>query len=677
MASACLVAVLSACGGGGGEPASGGGGNSGEVSEQSVRSASGNLVVSPGQFNLLAFSDSGTYQFQELTITGTLVGDSIALGYPIGVSPVSWLMASQTQAGSVTGRNFSVPFTLNATAMNPGQYETFVRVAAGYAQGEVTGIVDLPVHLRVVTAPPVYTGQIALTGRLGQLGQVAQTIRPDFGAHVPDTVTATVASDTGDAGQWFSVDNQWRSGAITIKANPALPIGQYRASLNVNYTVRGATAFKAIPVTLDVRAGAPTVLQASPGYVVIQRDSVVVLRGLAFSQAQSISATLGGVAASQVTVVDDTELRLTFTSAPARGEYPLLVNFDGVVSTAGQVRVRPDIAYVLQDIQVPCASSVEDMVFDASRGNIIAICDNTYYLVSQVNGVWSVVRQRRIDNLGYGYWRSKNFLTPDSRYLMTTGDARIVMLDPLTLDTVEERAVPVIWYQSAGYGFLSLEAVLNDGRVLLTISGMPRFFYVYNLNNRTLTRTDQDSGSAFIVNASYSPLIQSRAHVVYVKTGNRPQVASTDAGLFDVTLFAAPDDWHADYAFPGTSPDGRKAPHYSYFNNVVFELYDTSAITLIGQIVNSQSYSAASIKFTESSDEFYVIDGGQGRFDLYGASLNDTALRHSVSFTPYSYYAAMPRPYLTPDHGAVILYGATNGNGVGATPPMKVLPIPR
>lgn len=681
--SALVVITLMACGGGGGgdTPSKAPANTTSEVASNGVSAlpplpASVNLTVSPQQFDLLAFSDSGLYQNQDLMVRGRFRGEDIIIGYASEVTPVTWLTFPQSFI-AVVNDSYEFPVRLyNASVLPIGEYNTFLRVASGsFRTDTVTGVVDVPIHLRVVAAPPVFVGEIHLSGSVGQLATVARTIPLDFGNAVPDVVTAAVVSDMGDATQWLTVVNDWRTGSVSVKAVGNLTVGTYQAALNVSYTIQGAQGLKAIPVTLEVKADSAIVQQVSPGYMLHQQANQLVVRGHAFNKARVITVKVGGLAASMVEVLSDTEIRASFASTPVQGRYPVQVNVDGDISSLGEVRVLPKVNYAQQDINVPCAneSTVWDLIFDASRGNMIAVCDDTYYLISQVEGNWKVVKQRRVEGLGYGYWRSKTFLTPDQKFLVTSGDAKFILLDPATLDTLEDRPIPVTWHQSAGYGFLSIEAVLNNGKLLFTISGLPKYFYVYDLQARTVTRTNQDSSEANVVNRDASALALSTAQLVYVKTGNRPQVVSSDPGLFSVTLFAAPDDWHADYAFPGASPDGQKTARYGYSaSGSRFDVHETATINLIGSVISERRYDAATLRFTESGRELYIIDGGQGRFDIFGAVPNDTALHHAITFTPYSYYAALPSAYLTPDQGAVILY---NARGAGQVPSIRVLPI--
>jgi hypothetical protein len=256
--------------------------------------------------------------------------------------------------------------------------------------------------------------------------------------------------------------------------------------------------------------------------------------------------------------------------------------------------------------------------------------------------------------------------------------AQLILLDPATLQTLETRPIPVFWPDSAGYGYLWLQAALNNGKIILTVSGYEQVYYAYDLDTQTLTRTQQLAGGTNIVNARASAASRSKLQLVYVKGANLQSATSSDPDLFSVTFFPAPDDWMADYAFPPVSPDGSKIAKYTYgMYNELFNIYETATIVQLGTVANAQRYSAPVLRFTESGTELFIVDGGQGRFDIYDATSSNTGLKYSATFEPYNYYAGLNSFDITPDQGAVILYGANNGNGIGSMPPMKIIPVSR
>jgi hypothetical protein len=300
--------------------------------------------------------------------------------------------------------------------------------------------------------------------------------------------------------------------------------------------------------------------------------------------------------------------------------------------------------------------------------------------MGQHGGVWSLLATRKIDDIDYsGWFRSRHFLTADQKYIVVSGKAQIILLDPVTLQTADVRPIPVIWPDSAGYGYLWLEAVLNSGKIVLTISGIDRVYFVYDIDNQTLTRTQQSSGDAHIINANSSAALLSTLQLVYVKSVNLQSKTSSDPDLFTVTFFAAPESWSADYSLPPISPDGRKVAKYTFGrNNELFNLYDTTTITQFGTIANAKKYDAPVLRFTDSGDELLIVDGGQGRFDIYGAKVNDAGLKYSENFSPYSIYANLNDIYMTPDHGALILSGVGYGGGnASPPPPIKIIPLSR
>jgi hypothetical protein len=678
--SALFATALSACGGGGDSGSSVNATDSSSQSQESsplaasavtptVTSTNGSLIVSPGYLDLLVLTQSNSYQQQTLSVTVGYTGDGVLVGYAPGVQPVSWLSFSGTikSAGQ-----FDLPISLIPGSLSEGLYKTTLRFVSGYTNGTINGIVDLPVYLDVTAAPPVYTGDIVLGGSIGKLTGLARTIPLDFNGMVPDKVSAVPRSDMGAADQWLTVEGDWQTSLLTVRANPGLKVGAYAGFIDVNYTINGAPGVHSIPFKIVVQADTPVAERVAPHYLYAQGSSTLVLRGHAFSKAAAAVVKVGGIAANIATITSDTEIRATFNSPLPEGVYAVQVLLDGKATSLGDLTVISKPAYTQQDILPPCSTNSGDIIFDPLRGNIIGLCDGSYYVMGQRGGGWSVLTTRKIDGLD----NASRVLTADQKYLVVAGKAQLILLDPATLQTIETRPIPVIWPDSAGYGSLGLVAALNNGKIILTISGVGQVYFAYDLDTQALTRTQQIQGHA--VNASASAASLSTLQLVYVKDVNLHSMTSSDAELFTVTFFAAQDSWMADYAFPPVSPDGRKAAIYANgIYDALFNLYDTTSITQLGTVANSTRYNAPVLRFTESGNELFIVDGGQGRFDIYGAQLNDTSLKYSTTFKPYNYYAGLSNFCITPDQGAVILYGATNGNGVGSMPAIKIIPVSR
>lgn len=677
-----FAAVLSACGGGADSSTAAGPAPS-ALPTATTNPGDGThvdaLVVSAAYLDLLVLTQSDQYQRRDISVHVGYVGDGVLVGYAPGVTPASWLTFSGAVQSAGPNSQFDLPITLNPVSINEGFYKTTLRFVSGYADGRINGIVDVPIYLSVQTAPPVYRGDLVVGGYLGKLAGLARTLPLDFGGMVPDRVTPVLRSEMGAADQWLSTEWDAQTSQLTARVQPGLKVGTYAGFIDVNYTIHGAPGLSPIPFKIVVQADAPFVDRAAPSYVYAQGSSTLVVRGHGLRKASAAEVTLGGVAASQVTIVSDSEIRALFNNPPPEGQYALQVVLDGQATALGDVAVIGRPIYTRQDILPPCTSDSGDVIFDPRRGNLIGFCDDTYYVMAQRGGAWSTVASRKLDYTGYaGWFRSKTLLTADQKYLVASGPAQLILLDPATLQTIETRPLPKFWLNSAGYGYLWLEAALNSGKIILTISGVGQVYYAYDLDNQTLSRTQQLSQGAQIVNANASAASRSTLQLLNYKSADQPNPGSMDPELFTVTYFAAPASWSSSSAFPPSSPDGRKVALYGYrADNELFTLHETATLAPLGSIINATRYSAPVLRFTESGDELFVVDGGQGRFDIYGAGLNDTGLKRAYTFERYNAAGSLNRFEITPDQGAVILYGATNGNGSGSLPSIKILPVVR
>jgi hypothetical protein len=678
--SLLFAAVLSACGGGGdANPAAGPAPTAAPNATTNPGDAANvdALVVSAAYLDLMVLTQSNAYQQRNLSVHVGYVGDGVLVGYAPGVTPASWLTFSGAVQSAGPDSQFDLPISLTPTGINEGFYKTTLRFVSGYADGRVNGIVDVPIYLSVQAAPPVYAGDLVVGGYLGKLAGLARSLPLDFGGMVPDRVTPVLRSEMGAPDQWLSTEWDAQKSQLTARVQPALKVGKYEGYIDVKYTIHGAPGLRSIPFRIVVQADAPSAERVAPSYVYALGSSTLVVRGHGLRKASAAVVKLGSVAASQVTIVSDSEIRAVFNSPAPEGQYALQVVLDGKATALGDVAVIARPTYTRQDILPPCSTESGDVIYDPRRGNLIGFCDDTYYVMAPRGSVWSTVATRKLDGIGYGSWfYSKALLTPDQKYLVVSGPAKLTLLDPATLQTIETRPIPAFWPDSAGYGYLSLEAALNNGKIILNVSGMGQVYYVYDLDNQTLTRTQQPNIAGHIVNASASAASLGTLQLVYVKNVNLPSQASTDPDVFAVTFFPAPDSWSAVYALPPTSPDGRKVAMYTYgSDNELYKLYDTATLALLGTVSNAQAYGAPVLRFTDSGDELFVVDASQGRFDIYGAVPNDTSLKYADTFAPYRNFAGVFQ--ITPDQGALILYGATHDSGSGSLPAIKIVPISR
>jgi hypothetical protein len=238
-AAVMLSLVLSGCGGGGG--------GSSAISDPS--SASG-LSVSPGTVGFAAVHNGALPPPQSLQIVISRQ-DAFYLeaGYPLSVTPPTWLTQNPTVSG--TGATRTLTGGVTTTSMAPGTYTSTLRIMIQDFNRSVLAYRDVPVSYTITTAP------LAASPTTLSFLQV-------IGSPAPGPQTVTIM---GDLANWTAAtDQSWigvtpnsgsGAGAVSVSVDPSgLVPNNYTGT--VTFSSGGKTAAVAVSLSValpDFQAG--------------------------------------------------------------------------------------------------------------------------------------------------------------------------------------------------------------------------------------------------------------------------------------------------------------------------------------------------------------------------------------------------------------------------------------
>lgn len=308
------------------------------------------------------------------------------------------------------------------------------------------------------------------------LPPAAQTVRGTVTGTGSGTLYVTVIVGNG---------NLITAGAVTVAGNagtsditPALPEtlgpGTYQTTITVHACLNDPTCqtgeISGSPAVVQVSYVVPDSVQAdsvTPHQVMAQAAGGVILRGHGLAGVTSVTA--GGLAATSVTVVGDSEVHATLPALPA-GAQAIQLN-GGAVAFTGSVDAVAEPAYPAGTIAWPEAldfttTVVQHLEYRAAQQALFATLSTgqpaTHRLYRyQYGSGWSATHQA--DITGYVDFDASS----DGLHLYVTYPDRIEVLDAATLAlqrTVNQPAV-----SGTVYDFHSL-GLTNDGIGVVTCS---------------------------------------------------------------------------------------------------------------------------------------------------------------------------------------------------------------
>ncbi|MEW5757557.1 MAG: hypothetical protein AB1810_14780 [Pseudomonadota bacterium] len=269
---------------------------------------------------------------------------------------------------------------------------------------------------------------------------------------------------------WLSaqqVANGFASGGVAEllldKASLAsLKNGVYETELTVTYSGQYVSR-KSVSVPVSVSINFPEIRYALP-YVLYdtQAAQTIDVTGSGLQAAAGQHVTIGAVVADEVSILDDGRLQARFPALPL-GEAQLRIgNALGVDRPGARFVVKSAPSYAQTVVPVP--GRVESMAYDPERDAFYGVFWNLNYTsgytiqrIRYVNSAWVM------DSIPVANPVALTLLPDGSELLVTTGDCKVIHVDPDTLATSQPHAGNGNCYY-ATYGTV---AAFNDGQILV------------------------------------------------------------------------------------------------------------------------------------------------------------------------------------------------------------------
>jgi hypothetical protein len=390
------------------------------------------------------------------------------------------------------------------------------------------------------------------------------------------------------------------------------------------------------------------------GYV--NEPGTLRIRGVGFSTLTLEDVRIGGVSATSFTRVNDTELRVSYPALGTGGKKPVeLVTASGTWRAEMDFLVKARPTAMAGDFTFP--TEFNYLVFDSTRDAIIASTASTLYRLQLDTTGWSIATQRDLA------WRRFE-LTPDGRYLIVVTANSVTLLDAVTLADVESYPIPFIapWNEQPPAG--SLLYVLNDGSALVSVVGQG--LVMFDSVNRTFRRTTRSFPSNSLLR-----ITQDHSRIVILP--NDSFASGQFTGYFDATV-------HDFIPFnTGTSYYAANRVAYSGDGERLLvnsdQLLDKDFVPLGSLVSISGTPYNYSLELSPDGKSGYRVDAGAGRlykYDLTAPSPYPSAGVKTFS-PPFSFYAAFPDTWVTPEGGMMLLGG---GSIDSWTPERRLVIVP-
>lgn len=303
--------------------------------------------------------------------------------------------------------------------------------------------------------------------------------------------------------------------------------------------------------TVSIRYQVSPVIQAVAPYIATENKSDrAVIRGVGFRSFAPTGVRFGDVAATEFTIVSDTELRATYP-ALAAGTYEIQIEIpdhEGELESTASLLVLPPTNYTARTLSYPSSSpTVNRVLYDAERSALLVATNDEILRYVASGDTWSAPERRAVSNL-----RDMS-LSVDGSRLLAISQSTLVPANPTTLALGTAISAEL----ASGHTLKNL-VVMNDDRALITTArneNSPSPLFLYSPTQSTVTQINQSLNNA-------TPAISSNgATAIFVQghssaTNQLPvYLFNTLSGQFEVTTASI----HQNAVAPAVDRNGSRA----------------------------------------------------------------------------------------------------------------------
>lgn len=577
-------------------------------------------------------------------------GEGVIIGFAPGVPQPSWLSFPETTIEAPTKTlDFSV--YANAQAMQPGRYDTSLRLLTGFLDGSDSAYVDIPITFVIAPTPTLYDGSVSFSkdNNTPQLPP-NQTLQLDLGQLTSGTLTTEIRNLNSEVSEWLALTVSPDNQAVELAIKAPKPAGFYQGEIFLSYEVNGGIAEKSIPVDFTVATAESKIFYAVPPAVNVNESNEFIIRGIGFLLDTIQDVSINATSATAFSVVSDSEIRAQFASISNTGEYVLNVTTaNGQFTAPSTIRVKQTLQAIEGMVEFP--TGVLDFEFDDKRNAVVVATQDMLYRVELVNGSWETVTQRALATTAIE-------LTPDANHIIYADESAIYQLDASTLETSNTYTLPYINISSGAgtYRSVSLKSITNNGDVLLVLSDEPGTnlsnfrLSVFHLPNQTLTITEYIAPSALADtdtlrrNAFIPPGSRSFSGFYNAST----QTFEAENGL-DITTVSS-----NRFAYSG---NGQRL----YMGNSSGDKIYDSTLSVIDAIPFDSSIGNYTVELSQQGDQAYLIEPLAGLVHILDIANPPYRKTGTLAFPTFFVYSPFPKTQTTPDN-SLLLLGSSASN---------------
>lgn len=365
---------------------------------------------------------------------------------------------------------------------------------------------------------------------------------------------------------------------VTVKVvSPiSLGVGSYSASVNISSSQYSVS----VPITYNVTAippGDPEVHFVYPHIIAPGSAQPVVIRGSGFARFDSgnlPAVTIGGEAASNVSVVNDSEIRAT-TPAFSAGNYAVAVQGGGITFTStASIVVMADQTYATTSYMTTGEKS--RLIFDKQRQAVYVVnttSGNLERYQYQSGTTWNV------DTVSLS-GLTDAALSPDGNTLVLIDGSSFYEVDPSAATmTVGSGVAATLEFSD------TLDRVIsaNNGTMYAITDNQWSAIYMYDIVGDSVSvHTYFNSSFNEVTTSVYRPWLFADSDLGQIYFGEH---GSTGSRLYQLD---ASDNAYADTGLPVVSFDGYYDMAFNADSSLILingkDIYNANLTTLLGSL---------------------------------------------------------------------------------------------